>query len=73
MSFAEEDWATWNFMQWFVKEQVEEETLAMSLLDRMKIVGAEKANSNTLYSLDRDLGNTPDEARSAQDVTAENP
>ncbi len=26
MSHAEEDWATWNFMQWFVQEQVEEET-----------------------------------------------
>src|SRR5690349_21383259 len=23
MSLEEEDWATWNFMQWFVKEQVE--------------------------------------------------
>src|ERR1044071_176009 len=33
MSLDEEDWATWNFMQWFVKEQVEEETLAMNLMD----------------------------------------
>lgn len=37
MSHEEEDWATWNFMQWFVKEQVEEETLAMNLLDKTKI------------------------------------
>src|SRR5882724_1636426 len=22
LSFEEEDWATWNFMQWFVKEQI---------------------------------------------------
>src|SRR5665213_523179 len=36
MSQEEEDWATWNFMQWFVKEQVEEETLAMNLLNKMK-------------------------------------
>jgi len=73
MSLDEEDWATWNFMQWFVKEQVEEETLALSLLDKMKIAGGEKISSNTLYSFDRDLEKTPDEARSAQDVTAENP
>ncbi|HEY6063323.1 MAG TPA: ferritin [Chitinophagaceae bacterium] len=73
MSFDEEDWATWNFMQWFVKEQVEEETLALNLLSKMKIAGGEKISSNTLYSLDRDLENTPDEARSAQDVTADNP
>ena len=37
MSHEEEDWATWNFMQWFVMEQVEEETLAMNLLDKVKI------------------------------------
>ena len=73
MSFEEEDWATWNFMQWFVKEQIEEETLAMNLLDKLKIAGGEKINNNTLYSLDRDLEKTPDEARSAQDVTADNP
>jgi ferritin len=73
MSLDEEDWATWNFMQWFVKEQVEEETLALNLLDKMKIAGGEKINSNALYSLDRDLEKTSDEAKLAQDVTAENP
>lgn len=55
MSMEEEDWATWNFLQWFVKEQVEEETLALSLLDKMKIAGGEKVNNNALYSLDKDL------------------
>jgi ferritin len=73
MSLDEEDWATWNFMQWFVKEQIEEETLAMNLLNKMKIAGGEKVSSNAVYSLDRDLEKTPDEARSAQDVTAINP
>ncbi len=73
LSFDEGDWATWNFMQWFVKEQTEEETLAMELLDKVKIAGGEKADSNTLYSVDRDLGNTPDDATLAQDVTADNP
>ncbi len=73
MSLEEEDWATWNFMQWFVKEQIEEETLAKSLMDKMKIAGGEKVSSNALYSLDRDLEKTPDDARSALDVTAANP
>jgi ferritin len=73
LSFEEEDWATWNFMQWFVKEQTEEETLALNLLDKIKIAGGEKANTNTLYSLDRDLEKTPDDAVMAQDVTAEKP
>ena len=73
LSLAEEDWATWNFMQWFVKEQIEEETLAMNLLDKVKLAGGEKINSNALYSLDRDLEKTPDTAISAQDVTSEKP
>jgi len=73
MSLAEEDWATWNFMQWFVKEQIEEETMAINLLDKSKITGGEKAHINDLYSLDRDLEKTPDDAKSAEDVTAEKP
>ncbi len=73
MSLTEEDWATWNFMQWFVKEQVEEETLAMNLLDKLKITDSEKLNGNALYVLDRDLETTPDEVTSAQEVTADNP
>ena len=60
-------------MQWFVKEQIEEETLAMTLLDKLKIAGGEKVSSIALYSLDRDLEKTPDGATSAQDVTAEKP
>lgn len=73
MSHDEDDWATWNFMQWFVKEQVEEETLAMNLLDKMKIAGGEKMSSNALYSFDRDLENASDEVRSAEDVTTLSP
>jgi ferritin len=73
MSFEEEDWATWNFMQWFVKEQTEEETLALNLLDKIKVAGGKSATGEALYTLDRDLEKTPDDARLAQDVTAENP
>jgi len=73
MSHDEEDWATWNFMQWFVKEQIEEETLAMNLLDKMKIAGGEKISSDTLYLLDKDLKKMPDDAKSALNVTAEKP
>ena len=73
MSMAEKDWATWNFMQWFVKEQTEEETLAMDLLSKIKIAGGEKAGHDALYTLDTDLAKTPDDAKLAQDVTVENP
>ena len=73
MSLDEEDWATWNFMQWFVKEQTEEETLALNLLDKIKIAGGEKASDSALYALDRELKTKPDDATLAQDITAVNP
>ncbi|MGN6567671.1 MAG: ferritin [Flavipsychrobacter sp.] len=73
LSMDEKDWATWNFMQWFVKEQVEEETLAMNLLDKIKVAGGANAKSDALYMLDKDLQEEPDDARLAQDVTADNP
>ena len=69
----EKDWATWNFMQWFVKEQIEEETLALNLLAKIKIAGGEKACGDALYNLDRDLEKEPDEAKSAEDATTANP
>jgi ferritin len=38
MSLDEEDWTTWNFMQWFIKEEVaEEEEVSAKLFDRLKI------------------------------------
>jgi ferritin len=73
MAMAEKDWATWNFMQWFVKEQTEEETLAIDLLDKIKVAGGEKATDSALYSFNKDIGSTPDDAVLAQDVTVENP
>jgi ferritin len=67
------DWATLHFMQWFVKEQVEEETLAMNLLDKIKIAGGSSANSEALFMLDKELAKEPDEAKMAEDATAEQP
>src|ERR1700761_7467908 len=63
MSFDEQDWASWNFMQWFVKEQTEEETLALNLLDKIKIAGGLQASPSALYALDRELQTKPDDAR----------
>lgn len=73
MSFDESDWATWNFMQWFVKEQTEEETMVMNMLDKLKIAGGERASGESLYAFDRDMKTTPDDAELAQEKTVENP
>lgn len=73
MSFEEEDWATWHFMQWFIKEQTEEETLALNLLDKIKIAGGVNANGEALYDLDKDLQTKSGDAVLAEDKTALNP
>jgi len=73
LSFNEKDWATWHFLQWFVKEQTEEETLALNLLDKIKIAGGENAKNDALYALDRDLEKTPDEAELAEEKSTLHP
>jgi ferritin len=73
MSFEEEDWATWHFMQWFVKEQTEEETLALNLLDKIKIAGGANASGAAIYVLDKDLQTRSDDAILAEDKTASAP
>ena len=73
LSMDEGDWATWNFMQWFVKEQTEEESLALNLLDKIKVAGGENATSASLYELNRELEKAPDDAKLAQEATTENP
>ena len=48
----ERDHATNNFMQWFVSEQIEEEALVRTLIDKLRLIGEEKSG---LYFFDRDL------------------
>ncbi|PJF38692.1 MAG: ferritin [Phototrophicales bacterium] len=48
----ERDLATESFLQWFVDEQVEEEEVVDSLLQKLKQIGDHKPS---LYLLDRDL------------------
>lgn len=73
LALEEKDWATWNFLQWFVKEQIEEETLAMDMIDKLKIAGGDKASDESLNDLDREFGKMADDADMARDATAENP
>lgn len=72
-SMEEKDWATWNFAQWFVKEQIEEEKLALSLIDKLKIAGGDRATDESLFELDKYLGNAPDDVPLARESTADNP
>ena len=51
----EKDYTTHNFVQWYVSEQLEEEALARTIVDKVKMIGADKAG---LYLFDRDLENS---------------
>ncbi|MDH6304183.1 ferritin [Parabacteroides sp. PF5-5] len=51
IAIAENDKATQDFLWWFVREQVEEEDTAKSILDKFKIYGV-----HGLYSIDHELG-----------------
>lgn len=48
----EKDYSTLNFMQWFVSEQIEEEALVRTIIDKLNLIGNEKSG---LYMFDRDL------------------
>jgi ferritin len=50
----EKDYTTHNFMQWYVSEQIEEESLARDILDKLNMIGNDKGG---LYLFDRDLEN----------------
>ncbi len=52
MCLEEKDYTTHNFLQWYVAEQLEEEALARTALDRIKLVGGDKSG---MYMFDRDI------------------
>ncbi|MGI9526532.1 MAG: ferritin [Weeksellaceae bacterium] len=63
LALEEKDWATFNFAQWFVKEQIEEETLVNDLIDKFNLASDEKNNNENLYELDKDLAKKPQEVK----------
>jgi len=52
ITLGEKDYATHNFLQWYVSEQIEEEALARSILDKINLIGNDKGG---LYLFDRDV------------------
>jgi len=51
-AIADKDYATVNWIQWFVDEQVEEESSAQMIIDKIKLAG-----EHGIYFLDRDIMN----------------
>lgn len=52
ITLEEKDYSTHNFLQWYVAEQIEEEAVARTILDKINMIGDDKGG---LYLFDRDI------------------
>jgi ferritin len=52
-ALQEKDFSTFNFLQWYVAEQHEEESLFSGILDKIRMIGAE---GRGLYLIDKEIG-----------------
>jgi len=53
LTLQEKDYTTHNFLQWYVSEQIEEEALARTILDKLHLIGDDSGSG--LYLFDRDI------------------
>ena len=53
LTIDEKDFTTGNFLQWYITEQIEEESTFRNILDKISLVGADKAG---MFHIDKDLG-----------------
>ncbi|MCY4045702.1 MAG: non-heme ferritin [Cellvibrionales bacterium] len=51
-AFTNQDYSTFNFLQWYVSEQHEEEKLFKSIVDKIQLVGED---GKALFFIDKDL------------------
>ncbi len=52
ITLKDKDYATHNFLQWYVAEQIEEEAQAKTILDKINLIGEDRGG---LYLFDRDI------------------
>lgn len=52
ITVEDKDFSTGNFLQWFINEQIEEESTARQVLDKLKLAGEEKGG---LFHIDKEL------------------
>ncbi len=53
LALKEKDYATQNFLQWFISEQVEEESRVVEYAEKLKMIGE---SSNAIFWIDKELG-----------------
>ncbi|MCG7498884.1 non-heme ferritin [Vibrio sp. Of7-15] len=69
VAFSTQDYSTFNFLQWYVAEQHEEEKLFKGILDKLELVGED---GKALFFIDKDLSALAKSGSSSiMDTTAE--
>lgn len=69
VAFTSQDYSTFNFLQWYVAEQHEEEKLFKGILDKLELVGED---GKALFFIDKDLAAMANESSSSvMDAQAE--
>lgn len=63
LSLEEKDHSTYNFLQWFVEEQREEEALMRTILDKIKLIGD---GPQSLYYIDKEIASINAQALQAE-------
>jgi ferritin len=53
LTVNEKDYTTGNFLQWYITEQIEEESTFRNILDQISLVGDDKAG---MFFIDKELG-----------------
>jgi len=54
ITMNEKDYTTGNFLQWYINEQIEEESTFNNILDKIKLAGADQAG---MFHIDKELAN----------------
>ena len=66
MSMEEKDHTTYNFLQWYIEEQREEETLMRTILDKIRIIGD---GPQSLYYIDKEIDKINNATMKAEQAT----
>ena len=53
LTASEHEYTTGNFLQWYINEQIEEESIFNTVLDKIRLAGADKAG---MFHIDKELG-----------------
>lgn len=52
LCLSQKDYTTYNFLQWYVSEQIEEEALARNIMDKLNLIGNDKGG---MYLFDKEM------------------